>query len=284
MAKANGTLWEVSITTKPGQPDAEHVRVSSEVGLLEHTIQSRFGTGVPRFQTERGYLIEANLAVDDVTTLANELLADVVIEKASVAAVGKHTLPENTVTVLRKPGVMDPVADSAKQAMQLLGKPALSVRTFRRFHFPERTPSDLIELISRKVFANEAIEQIAVGSLAEEHFSQGADYEFVKITVPIRGMTDEQLMTLSSKGQLYLNLAEMKAIAAHFESLRRNPTDVELETIAQTWSEHCSHKTLRGPYEFNGKRSSAGILKDTIMHATKSLGRDWCVSVFVDNA
>ena len=76
----------------------------------------------------------------------------------------------------------------------------------------------------------------------------------------------------------------MRTIRDHFDSLGRDPTDIELETIAQTWSEHCSHKTLRGPYEFNGKKSEAGILKDTIMHVTRTLQRDWCVSVFKDNA
>ena len=42
----------------------------------------------------------------------------------------------------------------------------------------------------------------------------------------------------------------MKAVQAHFRELGREPTDVELETIAQTWSEHCSHKTLKGPIDF----------------------------------
>ena len=61
---------------------------------------------------------------------------------------------------------------------------------------------------------------------------------------PIRELNDEQLLTLSREGQLYLTLVEMQTIQHHFQQLGREPTDVELETIAQTWSEHCSHKTL----------------------------------------
>ncbi len=53
-------------------------------------------------------------------------------------------------------------------------------------------------------------------------------------------------MHLSKSGQLYLQLAEMQTIQEHFRDLNRDPTDIELETIAQTWSEHCSHKTLAG--------------------------------------
>src|SRR5204863_2288435 len=89
-------------------------------------------------------------------------------------------------------------------------------------------------------------------------------------------------------GQLSLNVAEMKAIQAYFREQGRDPTDAELETLAQTWSEHCSHKTLKGPVEFNGKRYRS-LLKETIFAATQEIRRrlgpdDWCVSVFEDNA
>src|SRR5206468_9308332 len=96
------------------------------------------------------------------------------------------------------------------------------------------------------------------------------------------------LMRASCEGQLSLSLDEMKAIQEHFRTLRRDPTDVELETIAQTWSEHCSHKTLKGPIDFNGRRID-NLLKETIFGATQEIRRrlgpeDWCVSVFEDNA
>ena len=56
---------------------------------------------------------------------------------------------------------------------------------------------------------------------------------------------DDELMQISQEGTLSLNLDEMHAIQKHFAKLQRNPTDVELETIAQTWSEHCVHKTFK---------------------------------------
>lgn len=284
MENATATLWEVSIAARPGQPDAEHVRVAQEITALEHLVRTRLGTGVPAIRTERGYLVEGDLKRDAVQKIAEQLLGDLVIEDVQVREAASTTLGATTVTVLRKPGVMDPVADSAKMAMAALGHSADAVRTFRRFKFPDGTKPELIDLIARKVLANEAIEQVAYGNLAEEHLSRGSEYQFVKITVPMRGMNDDDLMKLSRDGQLYLNLVEMRAIRDHFAGLGRNPTDIELETIAQTWSEHCSHKTLRGPYEFNGQKGQGGLLKDTIMHVTKTLNRDWCVSVFSDNA
>ena len=105
-------------------------------------------------------------------------------------------------------------------------------------------------------------------------------------------MDDAALKRLSIEGQLYLSLVEMQTIQSHFRALDRDPTDVELETIAQTWSEHCSHKTLAGRIHYrdpNGERQFHNMLKETIFAATqklrKELGdRDWCVSVFADNA
>src|SRR5438067_7171622 len=95
-------------------------------------------------------------------------------------------------------------------------------------------------------------------------------------------------MRLSREGQLSLSLAEMGTIQEHFRGLGRDPTDVELETLAQTWSEHCSHKTLKGRVEING-RTYENLLKETIFAATQEVRRrlgadDWCVSVFEDNA
>ncbi len=108
----------------------------------------------------------------------------------------------------------------------------------------------------------------------------------------IRELDDDALVRLSREGQLYLQLAEMQTIRAYFCELGRDPTDVELETIAQTWSEHCSHKTLAGRIAYRdeqGERQFENMLKETIFAATQALRKqwgsdDWCVSVFKDNA
>ena len=68
----------------------------------------------------------------------------------------------------------------------------------------------------------------------------------------------------------------MQTIQAHFQQLGRDPTDAELETIAQTWSEHCSHKTLAGRVRYrdeNGEREYQNMLKETIFAATRQIRR-----------
>ena len=106
--------------------------------------------------------------------------------------------------------------------------------------------------------------------------------------IPILNADADELSRISQEGLLSLNLAEMQAIQAHFAKLERNPTDVELETIAQTWSEHCVHKTFKSMIEYDEKGRETemidGLFKTYIQRATEEIGAEWCVSVFTDNA
>src|SRR5688572_17912302 len=106
--------------------------------------------------------------------------------------------------------------------------------------------------------------------------------------IPLLEANDSRLLEISRKGLLSLNLPEMKTIQAYFKKLGRDPSDVELETLAQTWSEHCKHKTFSGIIEYEeegrGSRVYDNLLKSTIMRVTEELDRPWCWSTFRDNA
>ena len=99
---------------------------------------------------------------------------------------------------------------------------------------------------------------------------------------------DAELMRISRDGTLSLNLNEMKAIQTHFGTLERNPTDVEIETIAQTWSEHCVHKTFKSIILYSEGEEEPeqidGLFPTYIQRATEEIAKPWCVSVFSDNA
>jgi len=92
-----------------------------------------------------------------------------------------------------------------------------------------------------------------------------------------------QLQEISSELGLSLSLKEMKAIQTYFKTKKRNPTDAELQTIAQTWSEHCFHKTFKGKIRIDGKQISS-LFRTYIAKATEKIKPDWCISVFEDNA
>ena len=104
--------------------------------------------------------------------------------------------------------------------------------------------------------------------------------------IPIQNANNAELLRISQEGLLSLNLAEMQAIQSHFSGIGRDPTDVEIETLAQTWSEHCVNKTFRGLIEYieDDKQPIIinGLLKTTIIQVTEELNKSWCVSVFED--
>ncbi len=95
---------------------------------------------------------------------------------------------------------------------------------------------------------------------------------------------DEQLLRTSEEMGLALNLEEMKAVRQYFARAHRNPTDVELQTLGQTWSEHCFHKTFKGTVRMRGGKEINSLFKTYISKATRDLNVPWCLSVFEDNA
>jgi phosphoribosylformylglycinamidine synthase len=251
-----------------------------------------------------GFLLSGSLTEQDAKRIGQQLLSDPIAQRCLIAKVGDSCLSTPPATAsnpslvyaLPKPGVMDPVAQSTHKLLNDIGLGVERVRTFRKYWIESQSSGGvdkfILDRMCQKVLANDSIEQVNVGPLMLSDLGVGSHYEFQKIVVPICQLSDNELMKLSKSGQLYLSLAEMQTIQNHFKELGREPTDIELESIAQTWSEHCSHKTLGGKIEYtdeNGTRQFQSMLKETIFAATAKIRQelgadDWCVSVFKDNA
>jgi phosphoribosylformylglycinamidine synthase len=278
-------LWEIEIWPKERNPDLERVR--ADYDLLTHTARGREAI----VAGSRGYLVDADLRSEDERVRVADLLSDSLVEWVRMDKLNAEHRERDDwrkLTVLLKPGVMDPVAESVVAAGRDLGLEVRGVRTFRRYQVTAAALAAERDLLARKVLANDAIEQVVEGPLPTGPLALGRPYQFRKVVVPLRDLDDAALEKLSREGQLALTLDEMRAIQTHFHEQRRDPTDVELETLAQTWSEHCSHKTLKGRIEIDG-RTYENMLKETIFAATQEVRRqlgadDWCVSVFEDNA
>jgi phosphoribosylformylglycinamidine synthase II len=282
-------LWEIEF--RPLGRDGERERVCDEFDLLTHG--ERGGELVTG--SARGFILAGNLTEAAIVQFASDVLSDPLTELCTVRSLGSNTA-DPAFTVLLKPGVMDPVSESVETIARDLGMPFDRVRTFRRYYGPASIQSQDRDVLFRKVLANDAIERVVSGHLEPGQFQAGQAYSFRPITVPIRNLSGDQLTRLSKDSQLALSLDEMTTIQSHFRGLDRDPSDVELETIAQTWSEHCSHKTLKGTVTYretiDGRsemRTYQNLLKETIFFATQEirsqLGKDdWCVSVFSDNA
>jgi phosphoribosylformylglycinamidine synthase II len=244
---------------------------------------------VQAVQSAKVFLIEADFDKDFAVRLARELLADPVCEEYYIgrsgppAGLAKATLIE----VHLKSGVTDPVAESVMAAIADMGVKAHNVRTARKYVLLGEITQRQTGTIAKKILANDCIEDCVIGNEAEPPSPHLKPYELQIVHWPIRDLDDNALVALSKEKDLFLNLVEMQTIQNHYQQLGREPTDVELESIAQTWSEHCVHKTLKSSVDLSidGKQVHFDdLLKETVFKATKQLDKDWCISVFADNA
>ena len=241
----------------------------------------------------RVYTLEGQLDNNALETVCRRLLSDPVTEEYISGAKGfafEKGDDVHVVEVAYNLGVMDPVEESVKKAILDLGiKTVESVRTAKRYVIKGALSQSDIGFITDKLLCNKVIQHIPA---IDEKPPTAPAYEFKLVTIDMINATDDALVKISKDGQLFLNLDEMKVIKDHFVKLDRNPTDCELESLAQTWSEHCKHKTFRGIIEYTElssfgaakKQTINNLLKNTVMRATKELDKPWCVSVFRDNS
>ena len=283
-------LWEVdvSLIDSAGDHAARHlVAAAAEIGL----------PGCTAARTAAGWLIEGDLDQAEVERIAARLLADPVSETfvADEPSAPRLTAPREglptVVHVMPRPGVTDPAGLTASETLARLGHPGVVVRSLRKYWLPPLDATAATHLATR-LLANDAIHDVVVGPLAIRSLGGGASWIFASHDVPLTGLDDAALEKLSRDRCLALSVAELHAVRDHFTSLGRPPLEIELETIAQTWSEHCCHKTLTSPVEHDGPagtRRYANLLKETVFAATQEVRRslgsaDWCVSVFRDNS
>jgi phosphoribosylformylglycinamidine synthase II len=227
------------------------------------------------------FYLEGNITLDDIEKLANEVLVDHAIEEYSINKLlnreGKST------TIVYKPGVFDEEGETLKEVANNLGYQVTKTKTGKRYIFEGKIRADELEIIRDRLLMNDLI-QMAVDPVKVE-FPHPYPYKFKKNIIPIRKATDDELINISKEGLLALTLNEMKVIQKYFVSKKREPTDLELETIAQTWSEHCCHKTFKSPIKCSKKgtvkkKSLFGYIKG----ATKEINKDNVLLSFSDNA
>ncbi|MCE5326608.1 MAG: phosphoribosylformylglycinamidine synthase subunit PurL [Planctomycetaceae bacterium] len=268
---------EVRSRAQVGDPHAASVAHQiAELGI--DTVQS--------VNFARLFFLIGEVSSADVARVADQLLADRVIEVARVGTsdAGDAALVE----VHLKAGVMDPVAASTEKAIRDMGLKIEAVRTARRYELAGPVSEAQRQAIARSLLANAVIEDVHFKAFTPPAV-HGHRYTLEIVTVPIRDLDDVALEKLSREGHLFLNLTEMKAIQDHYRQAAREPSDVELEMIAQTWSEHCVHKTFRSDVELKDAsgvtiEKITNLIKSTIFGATKELNKPWCISVFEDNA
>jgi len=279
-----------------------------------HTLKSLFPqSGLKEVSFVQTYTIDTELSEDQLQTIGGRL-ANPVIETFAIDMVPTSTDYAFAIEIGFLPGVTDNVGHTVQEMIEdTTGKTfADDEHVYSSyFLFLQGTLSkEEVEKMSQELF-NPLIERATV-------FSAGEDFPVVVPKVALHqesrpilvdlNVSDEELLKISKegildengagRGPLALSLRAMQAIRDHFATLKRNPTDVELESLAQTWSEHCKHAIFNDPLD----DIQDGIYRRYIKGATEKIREqktangenpvkdkphgagDFCVSVFKDNS
>ena len=180
------------------------------------------------------------------------------------------------------PGVTDTTADAVVQAAHQLGVPVVAAATGRRLELPADTDAETTERLLRRLVANPVIEEWTSG-IAEPELHPGTRDPPCVETIPLRDLEPDRLAELSTQRALALDPAELAAVQTHFRRQGRDPTDVELETLAQTWSEHCAHKSFRAAITTSDGQARPALLY-RLRAATDTVDAPFVRSAFVGNA
>ena len=269
-------MHRVEVRLKSHLPDARGL------GLVRD-IQDLGITTVSKVRVVDIYWLDADLAPDELDLICRGLLADPVTQEyryeSGFSAEGEASINHHTIEVAYNAGVTDPVEDSVMKAIGDLGVGVGVVKTAKCYLLQGHLDEDQLEVICSRLLVNPIIQHIV--KLGQFGRPENPQYEFGLNQVDILELDDAGLVEV--RQQFGFADDELQAIIAYFRQQGRSPIDVELETLAQTWSEHCVHKTFKGKISFAGTIID-NLLKSTIMKATDELNKPWCLSVFEDNA
>jgi len=273
MKEVKSVSYRIEISVKNGFADPRSEGLQKDI--LDLGIKA-----VERVKVSSVYLLEGKLSQKQLLSIGKDLLADPIVEEY---AFDEKPAPHGArlIEVGYNPGVMDPVEESVKKGIRDLGIDSVAaVRTVKKYLLWGKLSDAILKSISEKLLVNSVVQHVVAHK--EAVALPSASYKFNLQKTDIAAMDDAALMNLS-KGRFWLNLEEMKIIQDYFRKLGRKPNDVELETVAQTWSEHCCHKTFKSKIKL-GKKTIDNLMKSTVMKATQEMNKPWCLSVFKDNA
>ena len=304
------TRVEVTPRQGPGMKDVRGNVVRRQL-LTDH------GVEVGEVRSICGYLISSDTPTEAIEARSDDLFVDPIIEhgltnRLALTSDLFPTAPDAVVTIGFKPGVTDNPGKAALDGYTTLfpEDTGAAIATYITYVFYDLPPTCSVDWLASTLH-NGLIERALVADA--EACSSSAWPELTFPTPPAQTFTspktvdleldDDALMTLSEQGLLALNLTEMKAIRDHYrrsevQDARRAeglpphaPTDVELECLAQTWSEHCKHKIFASKIHHVDTETGEdtvidSIFKTHIMKPTHDMQEevDWLLSVFHDNS
>jgi phosphoribosylformylglycinamidine synthase subunit PurSL len=298
----------IAVFKRPGITDAVGLKTVRRVARdLDLTVE--------RVETVEVYVVDGDLDDETLDRVAGQVFTDPVLEEAVVDRLAPGEF-DWLVEVGFRPGVTDNVGRTARESLALvLDRPLADtprVYNAREYRFIGALERDQVERIASSLLANTLIERVTVsdraaslesGPVATVPRVKEQEVDTTVQTVDLSG-SDEDLARLSREMVLALSVKELCVIRDHYASpevvaqraeagLPPAPTDVEMECLAQTWSEHCKHKIFNAHIYNHRSDDEAEVIDslfDTFIKGATDVVRekhgddDICVSVFKDNA
>lgn len=300
-------MHQVHLKLKAGVYDSHGAKVAA---MISDYLKIETG----KVKSSKIFIIDYQLSEEKLEKFARLGLCDPVIHEIEFEKVGKQRGFESYVLVAKLPGVTDDEGMSAQKTLNDILDLDLDTNTQHIYSqelylFEKHLNDEQLNLIAREILGNPLINHFEIGK-AGEHICYLPDVKIKKPpkyeVVSLSGNTDE-LMQISKEKLLSLNLAEMQAIRDYYLDdkvqserallhLPKDPTDCELEILAQTWSEHCKHKEFNAIIEYKdldtGKSFVVDSLFDSYIKAStkriqeklQKYGNNWLLKVFSDNA
>jgi phosphoribosylformylglycinamidine synthase len=294
---------QVNILVVATQPHLPDVRGEA----LKQTMQEDLYLSVAEVRVAAVYTMHAPCAADELEAARQSLFTDAVVQESYWA----RRPPVDCQWIVQLgllPGLTDNVGRTAVEALEdVYGRPWHgAVYTSHLYLLRGALQRQDVERVVTDILANPLIHQWRITAAADWHDGTAAF-----LPPPVAGVDkppqvetislehdDQALIHLSQERLLSLTLPEMRAIQAYLRAapqrqaygLGSAPTDVELEVLAQTWSEHCKHKIFNSTIHYRDAHGQdttiRSLFKSYIVRATEEIGQrvDWLLSVFHDNA
>lgn len=273
------------------------------VSLIDNL--ASFGYEVEKAAVIDVYTINKDLDETSFTKIA-DLLVNPVTEKATIN--GKTDIEDYdfAIEIGYLPGVTDNIAGTVREEVQELlnidFEEEEGIYSSRLFFVKGLLDKDLVKKAAA-VLHNPLIQRAQIKSRSEYLQDGGMGITVPKVKLDENSeiylvdldVSDEELTKIgkqgvanedgSRRGPLALGLDSMKAIREYFDKIGRKPKDIEIESIAQTWSEHCKHTIFAASFDEVKDGLYKGYIKRATQEIRKAKGnKDICVSVFTDNS
>jgi len=271
-------IYKITISKKDPQFDVKGRDIKTQIEELGIT-----GVESVRF-ADVYYLKSSSMSLEDIRKLAGQLLADSVTETFEAREFDPRETPAGSETlhvieISFNHGVTDATAAQVRKAIQQLGMSCDDAKLVRAYTIAGGLNADELSRIGRRILYNPVVEHVV--QAGEQPFADLRENDPEMELLPLATMSDDELMALS-RNRLWLSLKEMHTIRDYYRDKNRDATDVEIESLAQTWSEHCSHKVFRANVFIDDELQVPFIKR--LKTITEELDRDWTWSVFVDDS